>query len=70
MVPYHIILDIVSFNTNYQNLFSNYRNDEKEDSEDKFAAKFVSCEGPAARLWVREEIDILFSLNHQNILRY
>ena len=65
------IQDKLSFNSNCtKTIFSNYRNNEKEDSEDKFAAKFVSCDGPAARLRVREEIDILFSLNHPNILRY
>ena len=46
------------------------RNNGKEDLDDKFAAKFISCEGASARLRVREEIDILFSLHHPNILRY
>ena len=46
------------------------RNTGKEDLDDKFAAKFISCEGASARLRVREEIDILFSLHHPNILRY
>lgn len=48
----------------------NRRNEDKEDSVDMFAAKFISCDGAAARLRVREEIDILFSLHHPNILRY
>ena len=35
-----------------------------------YAAKFIRCDGAAARLRAREEIDILSSLQHQNILRY
>ena len=35
-----------------------------------YAAKFIRCNGAAARLRAREEIDILSSLQHQNILRY
>ena len=45
-------------------------NDGELALHEKYAAKFNSCKGAAARLRVREEIDILASLNHQNILRY
>ncbi len=46
------------------------RNDGELEVHEKYAAKFISCKGAAARLRVREEIDILASLNHQNVLRY
>ena len=45
-------------------------NTSEEDSQDMYAAKFIRCDGAAARLRAREEIDILSSLQHQNILRY
>ena len=42
---------------------------DKPQPESKYAAKFMSCKGAAARLKVRDEIDILSSLQHPNILR-
>ena len=45
-------------------------NASEEDAQDMYAAKFIRCDGAAARLRAREEIDILSSLQHQNILRY
>ena len=62
-------MKILLFNDIFFNIYC-VRNYEEEDLEDHFAAKFISCDGAAARLRVREEIDILFSLHHPNILRY
>ena len=73
-ILYMFIILQISINQNiwiYWIMSSSYSpNASEEDAQDMYAAKFIRCNGAAARLRAREEIDILSSLQHQNILRY